>query len=61
MPPKPDPSTSCGVAAAIIGKVWIPNDNGQALIDAIRSDARVYGVSDGSASKGAASHGRKIA
>mmetsp|Transcript_24393 Transcript_24393/g.34983 ORF Transcript_24393/g.34983 Transcript_24393/m.34983 type:complete len:464 (+) Transcript_24393:4031-5422(+) len=45
----------------IVGKVWFPHDNGQALINAIRSGARVYGVSDGSASRGSATHGWKLA
>jgi len=45
----------------LVGKIWMPDDDGQALIDAIRAGKRVYGVSDGSASKGAATHGWKSA
>lgn len=44
----------------LLGRVIIPDDGGQELIDAIRRGDHIYGVSDGSAMKGAATHGWKL-
>ena len=44
----------------LLGRVIIPEDDGQALLDAIRRGDSLYGVSDGSALQGAATHGWKI-
>ena len=45
----------------LVGRVIFPADDGEAILDAIRSGERVFGVSDGSASRGAATHGWKLA
>jgi len=44
----------------VVGRVTIPDDDGEAIIDALRSGEKVYGVSDGSASNGLAAHGWKL-
>ena len=45
----------------LVGKVSIPEDGGNSIIDAIRRGEKVFGVSDGSASRGLAAHGWKLA
>mmetsp|Transcript_5782 Transcript_5782/g.8511 ORF Transcript_5782/g.8511 Transcript_5782/m.8511 type:complete len:609 (+) Transcript_5782:1683-3509(+) len=45
----------------LVGRVEIPTDVGQALVDALRNGEQLFGVSDGSASNGAATHGWKLA
>ena len=45
----------------LVGKVSIPEDGGNSIIDAIRHGKKVFGVSDGSASHGLAAHGWKLA
>jgi hypothetical protein len=44
----------------IVGEVYMPADNGEAIVDALRRGDKVYGVSDGSASKGYAAHRWKL-
>jgi len=44
----------------VVGKIIFPADDGQELLDALRRGDRLYGVSDGSASQGAATHGWKL-
>ena len=45
----------------LVGRVELPSDGGQALVDALRNGQQLFGVSDGSAAGGAATHGWKLA
>jgi len=45
----------------LVGNVSLPEDGGEAILNAIRKGDKVFGVSDGSASKWAATHRWKLA